>query len=46
MRLLLVILKIAIRVQHTKGENIVISYRYVSESHEIYAAAAGWAKAA
>ena len=35
-----------LKVQHTKGENIVISYHYVSESHEVYAAAAGWAKAA
>lgn len=35
-----------LKVQHTKGENIVISYHYVSESHEVYAAAAGWAKTA
>lgn len=35
-----------LKVQHTKGENIVIGYHYVSESHEIFAAAAGWAKAA
>lgn len=32
-------------VQHTQGENITISYHWVSESHEIYAVAAGWAKA-
>lgn len=31
-------------VQHTKGEDIVISYHWVSESHEVYAVAAGWAK--
>ncbi len=31
-------------VQQAKGENIVISYHWVSESHEIYAVAAGWAK--
>ncbi len=33
-----------LKVQHTKGENIVISYHWVSESHEVYAVAAGWAK--
>ena len=33
-------------VQHTAGEDIVISYHWVSESHEVYAVAAGWAKAA